>query len=271
VPELPEVETTRRGILPALKGQRVIAVTIRQRQLRYPIPARLGHNLKDQIFYDVERRGKYILLLCDVGTVIIHLGMSGSLRVVAAGVPAGRHDHIDICLANGVCLRLRDPRRFGLVLWTRGQPLQHRLLCDLGPEPLGPDFDGEYLFERSRRRRQTVKQFIMDSHCVVGVGNIYASEALFMAGIHPSRAAGRISQQRYRVLVAMIKRVLLLAITQGGTTLRDFYYGDEQPGYFAQSLQVYGREGLPCSVCGALIRQRRIGQRASYYCSACQR
>ena len=270
MPELPEVETTRCGILSSVKGQRVISVAVRQRQLRYPVPLRLKHELIGQVFDDVGRRGKYLLLACDAGTVIIHLGMSGSLRIVASGTIAGKHDHVDICLANDVCLRLRDPRRFGLVLWTRRDPLQHRLLCHLGPEPLAIDFDADYLFRRSRGRRQAIKQFIMDSHCVVGVGNIYASEALFMAGIHPARAAGRIALARYHTLVTAIKQVLQLAIARGGTTLRDFYYGDEQPGYFAQSLQVYGREGLPCLVCTTVIRQRRIGQRASYYCPACQ-
>jgi len=270
MPELPEVETTCRGISPSVKGQCVLTVTVRQRQLRYPVPSRLGRELRGQIIRDVSRRGKYLLLACDVGTMIIHLGMSGSLRLVSAGMPAGKHDHVDVCLASGLCLRLRDPRRFGLVLWTRRDPLQHRLLHHLGPEPLTTEFDGEYLFKRSRERRQSIKQFIMDSHCVVGVGNIYASESLFIAGIHPLRAAGRVSLTRYQVLVTAIKQVLQRAIAQGGTTLRDFYYGDEQPGYFAQSLQVYGREGLPCLVCATTIRQRRMGQRASYYCPACQ-
>ena len=270
MPELPEVETTRCGILPYVNGQRVVAVTVRQRQLRYPIPMRLGHELIGQEIRQVSRRGKYLLLASDAGTVIIHLGMSGSLRIVAAGTAAASHDHVDICLANKLCLRLRDPRRFGLLLWTRRDPLQHRLLRELGPEPLLSDFSGAYLFQRSRGRRQAIKSFIMDSHCVVGVGNIYASEALFLAGIHPARAAGRIALPRYQVLVDAIKQVLQQAIAQGGTTLRDFYYGDDQPGYFGQSLQVYGRAGEPCLVCAAVILQRRIGQRASYYCPVCQ-
>jgi len=271
MPELPEVETTRRGIMPHVKGRRIMAVVVRQRQLRYPVPLRLKHELKNQIVYDVVRRGKYLLLCCDAGSVIIHLGMSGSLRIVARDTVAGKHDHIDICLDNDLCLRLRDPRRFGLLLWTRRNVMQHRLLRDLGPEPLTLDFDSEYLYQRSRGRRQAIKQFIMDSHNVVGVGNIYASESLFMAGIHPLRAAGRVALPRYVVLVDAIKRVLQQAIAQGGTTLRDFYYGDEQPGYFGQSLQVYGREAQDCRVCGSGIRQRRIGQRASYYCPVCQR
>jgi formamidopyrimidine-DNA glycosylase len=270
MPELPEVETTRQGILPYLKNQRIVDLTIRQRQLRYPVPARLAHELTGQVVVDVGRRGKYLLLACETGTVIIHLGMSGSLRIVAADTAAAKHDHVDICLANGVCLRLRDPRRFGLMLWTRRDPLQHRLLRDLGPEPLAPDFNGDYLFQRSRRRRQAIKPFIMDSHCVVGVGNIYASEALFRSGIHPGRAAGRIALTRYNDLADASKQVLLQAISQGGTTLRDFYYGNDQPGYFSQSLQVYGREGLPCLVCATAIRQCRLGQRASYYCPVCQ-
>jgi len=270
MPELPEVETTRRGILAWVKGQQVVGVAIRQRQLRVPVSAQLVRELSGQQIQDVGRRGKYLLLYCETGSVIIHLGMSGSLRIVTAATAAGKHDHADICLANGYCLRLRDPRRFGLLLWTRRDPLRHRLLADLGPEPLGPDFDGDYLYRRSRGRRQAVKPFIMDSHCVVGVGNIYASEALFRAAIHPARPAGRIGLARYQDLAEAIRQVLRQAIAEGGTTLRDFYYGDEQPGYFAQSLQVYGRDGQPCVTCGAAIRQSRLGQRASYYCPACQ-
>lgn len=270
MPELPEVETTRRGIIPHIKNQRVIAVKVRQRKLRYQIPARLSTELTGQIITRVDRRGKYLLLVCDAGTVIMHLGMSGSLRVVTAATAAGKHDHIDISFANKCILRLRDPRRFGLVLWTRGDVYQHKLLRKLGPEPLGEDFNGDYLFQRSRGRRLSVKQFIMDGHCVVGVGNIYASEALHMAGIHPLRAAGRISARRYQVLGIIIKQVLEQAIAQGGTTLRDFYNADDQPGYFAQSLKVYGRAGQPCFSCLTLIVQRRLGQRASYYCPACQ-
>jgi len=270
MPELPEVETTRCGILPYVKGQRVISLIIRQRQLRYPIPLRLKHELVGQVITDVSRRGKYLLLSCDAGTLIIHLGMSGSLRIAAAGTAAARHDHVDICLANDVCLRLRDPRRFGLLLWTRRPPLQHRLLRDLGPEPFAAEFNGDYLYRRGRGRRQAVKSFIMDSHSVVGVGNIYASEALFSAAIHPARSAGRIARDRYQALAEAIKQVLQQAITRGGTTLHDFYYGDDQPGYFANRLQVYGREGNPCPICATPIRQRQIGQRSSYYCPHCQ-
>jgi len=244
---------------------------IRERRLRYPVPPRLGRELTGEVITDIGRRGKYLLLNCDSGTVIIHLGMSGSLRIVPVGTAAARHDHVDICLDNDVCLRLRDPRRFGLLLWTRRPPLQHRLLRDLGPEPFADVFDGDYLYQRSRNRRQAVKAFIMDSHCVVGVGNIYASEALFSAAIHPARSAGRIALARYQQLAAAIKQVLQQAITKGGTTLRDFYYGNNQPGYFANNLRVYGREGSPCLLCSTPIRQLQIGQRTSYYCPACQR
>jgi len=271
VPELPEVETTRRGILPYVEGQRITSVAVRQPRLRYPVPRALAAELPGQDIRSVARRGKYLLFECTHGSLIIHLGMSGSLRIVSAGTAPASHDHIDLCLASGTCLRLRDPRRFGLVLWTRRDPARHRLLRDLGPEPLSADFSADYLYRYSRGRRQAVKTLIMDSRCVVGVGNIYASEALYQAGIHPARPAGRISRQRYQILVEAIQRVLEQAIDQGGTTLRDFYYGDEQPGYFAQSLQVYGRDGQPCGRCASPIRMIRLGQRASYYCPRCQR
>jgi len=271
MPELPEVETTRRGILPYVEGQRIASVDVRQHRLRYPVPRSLGAELPGQCIKGVARRGKYLLLECTQGTLIIHLGMSGSLRIVEVGDSAAKHDHVDVCLANGHCLRLRDPRRFGLIIWTKRAVSRHRLLRDLGPEPLSEMFSADYLYQRSRGRRQAVKPFIMDSHCVVGVGNIYASEALFQAGIHPVRTAGRISAQRYLILVDAIKRVLEQAIDQGGTTLRDFYYGDDQPGYFAQSLQVYGRGGQACMRCATPIRATRLGQRASYYCPKCQR
>jgi len=271
MPELPEVETTRLGILPLVKGASVISVSVRQRQLRYPVPATLARELTGLDIQDVQRRGKYLLLITAKGAVIIHLGMSGSLRLVPHGTTAGKHDHVDICLDNQHCLRLRDPRRFGLVLWTRHPPLAHQLLCSLGPEPLSNEFTGEYLYEIGRDRRQAIKSLVMDSHRVVGVGNIYANEALFSAGIHPCRAAGRISRHRYEELVRSIRHVLQCAIIQGGTTLRDFYYGDDQPGYFAQSLQVYGRAGLECLKCGSPIKLIRQGQRATYYCTHCQR
>jgi len=272
MPELPEVETTRRGIAPHVTGRRVEKVIVRQRRLRWPVPAALDRELPGQVIASVSRRAKYLLLGTDRGTVILHLGMSGNLRLVPAAEPPGKHDHVDIVLDDGRALRLRDPRRFGAVLWTRTDPAGHQLLRDLGPEPLDEDhFDGDYLFQRSRGRRQSVKTFLMDSHTVVGVGNIYANEALFMAGIRPGIAAGRISRPRYRRLAEAVVQVLGDAIAAGGTTLRDFLASDGRPGYFAQQLRVYGRAGLPCPVCGTPIRGTRLGQRSTFYCPQCQK
>ena len=270
MPELPEVETTRRGIAPHLLGHRVQALHVRQPRLRWPVPAELATGLGGQTITSVERRGKYLLLGCARGTAILHLGMSGSLRVLPADEPPGRHDHLDIVLDDGRCLRLRDPRRFGAALWTAEPPETHPLLASLGPEPLAAAFDGEHLHACAAGRRVSVKELVMNAHVVVGVGNIYANEALFAAGIHPRRAAGRISLARYRRLAAAIKQILAAAIEQGGTTLRDFSRADGSPGYFALSLKVYGREGEACQSCGQPIRQRRIGQRSSFFCPHCQ-
>ena len=270
MPELPEVETTCRGIAPHVKGHQVAEVVLRRRKLRYPVPLTLATDLPGQQILAVERRGKYLLLLTEIGTVMIHLGMSGSLRVVDADLKPEKHDHIDIVFEHGRALRLHDPRRFGAMLWLKGDPAAHDLLAKLGPEPLSAGFDGDYLFQRSRKRKQAIKLLIMDSHVVVGVGNIYASEALFRAGIRPGIAAGKISRARYLALVDAIKAVLAEAIEQGGTTLRDFVNGEGKPGYFKQRLNVYGREGEPCGCCGSLIKQKRMGQRASYYCPTCQ-
>lgn len=270
MPELPEVETTRLGITPHVLGQCVTAVCIRQRQLRWPVPAALARQLPGQRIRDVQRRAKYLLLVTDNGTVIVHLGMSGSLRIVPDTQPVGKHDHVDIRLASGNCLRLCDPRRFGAVLWTTAPLTRHKLLKDLGPEPLAATFDGEYLFRLSRQRKVAIKNFIMDAHVVVGVGNIYANEALFLAGIHPQRAARRISRARYLRLAEAIKTVLQAAIKMGGTTLRDFVGGDGQPGYFKQTLRVYDRAGQPCHHCATPISISRIGQRSSFYCRHCQ-
>ncbi len=271
MPELPEVETTRRGIEPHLLGYSIRKVIVRNRKLRWPVPANLSGELQQQIVASVKRRGKYLLLGFDKGTLIIHLGMSGSLRILPSTCAAEKHDHVELQLSSGQCLRLRDPRRFGCVLWTRRDPLKHKLLVSLGPEPLLENFDGDYLYARSRTRKQAIKSFIMDSKVVVGVGNIYASEALFLAGIHPLRAAGRISAQRYQQLALVIKTVLAAAIKQGGTTLRDFTASDGSPGYFQQQLNVYGRAGEACTKCKQAIRQQTIAQRASYYCPHCQR
>ncbi|MDZ7803718.1 bifunctional DNA-formamidopyrimidine glycosylase/DNA-(apurinic or apyrimidinic site) lyase [Thiohalophilus sp.] len=270
MPELPEVETTRRGIAPHLLGRQVREVIVRQRQLRWPIPRNLNGLLSGQTFKTIERRGKYLLLGTEKGTLILHLGMSGSLRILPASTPTQKHDHLDIVLDNDQCLRLRDPRRFGAVLWSRADPSQHKLLKTLGPEPLSQAFTGDYLWQRSRGRKLAIKAFVMDSKIVTGVGNIYANEALFLAGIHPQRAAGRISHDRYQRLVEAIKQVLEAAIRQGGTTLRDFTASDGKPGYFRQQLHVYERECQPCHQCGQALRHRVIGQRSSYYCSHCQ-
>lgn len=270
MPELPEVETTRRGIAPHVEGHRVSEVVIRQPRLRWPIPDELPIELTGQWINSVERRAKYLLLQANSGTLILHLGMSGSLRLVPVQTPAGPHDHLDICFENR-CLRLHDPRRFGAALWTRADPAQHPLLSKLGPEPLEDAFDSAYLHGVAQGRKVAIKNLLMDSKTVVGVGNIYANESLFRAGIHPGRAVGGVSRKRLERLVACIKQVLKQAIEQGGATLRDFTREDGRPGYFAQQLQVYGREGEPCSNCGRLIKLIRLGQRASYFCSHCQR
>jgi len=270
MPELPEVETTRRGISPHIVGKTVKSVVLRHKQLRWPIPPQLKRVLPGQKVRDVSRRGKYLFLHTAVGSVIIHLGMSGSLRLTNNKEAVGKHDHVDIVFSHNCILRLRDPRRFGAVLWTRHSPQQHKLIVSLGPEPLNDEFNVEYLFRRSRKRQLAIKPFIMDSKTVVGVGNIYASEALFSAGIRPGTAAGRVSRERYRQLVLAIKEVLAAAIEAGGTTLRDFVSGEGKPGYFQQKLQVYGRAGEPCCVCGTAIKHVQQAQRATYYCPQCQ-
>lgn len=270
MPELPEVETTLRGIEPHLKNQRVARVVVRDPRLRWPVPDEVS-NADGQPVVKLQRRGKYLLLGLQNGSLLIHLGMSGSLRVLQHPADPRKHDHFDIELQNGVCLRFNDPRRFGALLWLPGEPLSHALLRDLGPEPLSGEFTAGYLYRASRGRKLAVKNFIMDGHVVVGVGNIYASEALFMAGIHPQRAAGRVSRLRYESLAAAIRDVLERAIRRGGTTLRDFVNSEGAPGYFAQELLVYGRAGSDCFQCGGKISQKVIGQRSSYYCPACQR
>lgn len=270
MPELPEVETTRRGIERHLSGKKVVDVIVRQRALRWPIPKSLARHIKNKKIMAVERRGKYLLIEFDSGTLMIHLGMSGSLRVLAKDSPAEKHDHFDLVLSSGKCLRLRDPRRFGSVLWADDWQ-RHDLIKELGPEPLSAEFNAVYLYAQSRKRKVAVKNFIMNSHIVVGVGNIYASEALFRAAIRPTRLAGKISKADAVKLVKVIKDVLQEAIKQGGTTLRDFTASDGKPGYFKQQLAVYGREGEPCLHCKTKIKQVTIGQRASYYCPSCQK
>lgn len=270
MPELPEVETTRRGIERHLLQQSVQGVILRQRSLRWPVPEELEQQLPGCTVQTVQRRGKYLLLDCGRGHVLIHLGMSGSLRVLPAETPAQKHDHLDIVLSNGQCLRYHDPRRFGCVLWTTQPVAEHPLLATLGPEPLSDEFDGAYLYQAVNGRRVPIKTLIMDSHVVVGVGNIYANESLFLSGILPNRAANRISAKSCERLVEQIKQVLAAAIEQGGTTLRDFTNSDGKPGYFAQQLHVYGRENEACPHCAAPIKRKVISQRATYYCTHCQ-
>jgi len=270
MPELPEVETTRRGIAPHLLGRRITGATLRRPDLRWPIPEAIRDELPGQRIEAVERRAKYLLLRAQTGSAILHLGMSGCLRVLPGGTPAAPHDHVDLAIEGGSLLRLTDPRRFGALLWQAHGKV-HPLLADLGPEPLSAAFDGRHLHALSRGRRGPVKTFLMDQSVVVGVGNIYAAESLFLAGIDPRRAAGRVSRERYDRLAEAVKRILTHAIARGGTTLRDFLNPDGAPGYFEQELLAYGREGQPCRTCGTPLRGLRIGQRASAWCPACQR
>ncbi|MEY6431809.1 bifunctional DNA-formamidopyrimidine glycosylase/DNA-(apurinic or apyrimidinic site) lyase [Thioalkalicoccus limnaeus] len=271
MPELPEVETACRGLRPHLTGARILALSVRDRRLRYPIPDHTERMVAGQGILAVRRRAKYLLFELEQGTLLVHLGMSGSLRLVPASMPPGSHDHLDLRLDTGQTLRFHDPRRFGLLLWTPEPPERHPLLRDLGPEPLDPGFAGDHLYRVARGRRLAVKPFIMDARILVGVGNIYANEALYQSGIHPARPAGRIALARYRRLADAIVSVLGAAIAQGGTSLRDFVQEDGRPGYFAVSLKVYGRDGQACPGCGRTIMQRRIGQRSSFFCSRCQR
>lgn len=270
MPELPEVETTRKGIAPYVVGEVVKDIIIRERQLRWPIPATLKRSLKNQLIRKLRRRAKYLLFYTDKGCMILHLGMSGSLKILDNNIPHEKHDHVDIIFESGHILRYHDPRKFGSILWTKGEPLEHKLISHLGSEPLNDEFNAEYLFSHSRKRTKAIKTYIMDSHIVVGVGNIYASEALFRAGIKPTKKAGSVSKARYEKLVTEIKNVLAEAIKKGGTTLRDFFNSDGKPGYFSQELQVYNREGEPCKKCKRQIKMIRLGQRSTFYCSHCQ-
>lgn len=269
MPELPEVEVSRLGVLPYLQDNVISKVVVRERRLRWPIPNEVAQ-VEGHKVVAVKRRAKYLLIETQVGTLILHLGMSGKLRVIDANVPLVKHDHVDIVLATGKCLRFNDPRRFGAFLFQA--PNEHmNLLAHLGPEPLTDAFDDTRLFTLSRGKKSPVKTFIMDNAVVVGVGNIYANEALFLAGISPTRQAGNISLARYKVLTHTIKQVLAKAIEQGGTTLKDFAQTDGNPGYFAQQLNVYGRKGEPCVHCGQAIASKVIGQRNTFYCKRCQR
>ena len=274
MPELPEVEVTRRGIGPSLTGSRVSGVIARTPALRYPLPENLGRTLSGHSLEAVSRRGKYLLLDFGHGHLLIHLGMSGSLRLVPASLAATAHDHFDLVFAikgRSVALRLRDPRRFGAILWLRGDPLQHPLLAALGVEPLTDEFNAAWLKSQLAGLSAAIKPTLMDSHRVVGIGNIYASESLFRAGIDPRTAAGQISLKRLQRLVPAIKATLTAAIEAGGSSLRDFIHSDGSSGYFQQQYFVYGRSGLPCRVCGRPIRELRQGQRATFFCGRCQR
>lgn len=271
MPELPEVETTRRGIAPALLGRRIVRVVVRERRLRWPLPPGFARRVAGRRVTAVGRRAKYLLVATDGGTLIAHLGMSGTLCLVDGRTPACAHDHVDFLLDSGRSLRFNDPRRFGSLHWVAGDPAAHPLLTGLGPEPLEPAFDGDVLWRRARGRRVVIKQFVMDSRVVAGVGNIYASEALFRAGIRPGIAAGRLSRARMERLASAIREVLEEAVAAGGTTVRDYVTADGTPGWFRQELHVYERAGQPCRRCGKRIRHRRHGQRSTYYCPTCQR
>lgn len=271
MPELPEVETTRLGLLPKIKGRRIAEVVVRDRRLRWPIPRNFEKMLVGQVVSDVHRRGKYLLWDCGTGFVLSHLGMSGSLRILQAGDAPTTHDHVDILFEERLIIRYHDPRRFGAMLWLAGRKLEHPLLDKLGPEPLSPTFDGDYLYTASRGRRTSIKEFIMNGHVVVGVGNIYASESLFMAGINPKRHAGTISRARCIKLAESIKQTLANAIRAGGSSLRDYVQADGELGYFQSQAQVYDRDRLPCNTCGSLIRSLRQGQRSTYFCPTCQK
>lgn len=270
MPELPEVETTKNGITPHILHKTVAQVIVRHPTLRWPIPKNLSELLTLHTVTAIERRGKYILLTINHGTLILHLGMSGVLRIVQNDTPVAKHDHVDIQFKNGTCLRFSDPRRFGCVLWTDEDPRQHDLLKSLAPEPLAREFNAEYLFAKSRKKTVSAKQFLMNNHHVVGVGNIYANEALFAAGVSPKRKAGKLTLNESTMLVTEIKKVLRKAIKFGGTTLKDFTNSDGKPGYFRNELQVYGRGGEPCPKCGTTLKEIRQGGRATVYCGKCQ-
>lgn len=269
MPELPEVETVRRGLAPHLLGQKIHNVLVRQYSLRWPIPDDFCEVLEGQTFKDIDRRGKYLLMHLTHGTLIAHLGMSGSFRLCAPNIPFKKHDHVIITLDNQT-LRYHDPRRFGSLHWTTDQPLTHALLAKLGPEPLCDSFTAQYLFEMLNRRKKAVKSCLMDHHLVVGVGNIYAAEALFKAGVRPDRSACTVTLEEAKKLHTHIRYLLKKAIDQGGTTLRDFVNADDQPGYFQQTLAVYGRAREPCRVCNTRLESMIIGQRSSVFCPKCQ-
>jgi formamidopyrimidine-DNA glycosylase len=270
MPELPEVETIRRGIAPHIEGRTISSVVIRERRLRWPITPGLKQKLCGNRVARLYRRGKYLLLTMPGGVLLIHLGMSGRLRILPELLTPEKHDHVDIIFAGGPVLRYTDPRRFGCMLWVTRDPLKHSLLAGLGPEPLEKAFDGQYLFDVSRGKKLPVKSLVMDSHIVVGVGNIYANEALFLAAISPLTPAGSLTRKGATKLAKAIKKVLKMALKSGGTTLKDFVSAEGKPGYFQQQLSVYGRGGLPCVICGTTLTESRMASRSTVYCVVCQ-
>jgi len=270
MPELPEVETTRAGIEPYILNKSVLSMSLRRRDLRWPVSEALPDVILHQKIARVNRRGKYLLLETPLGTLIAHLGMSGSMRIVSQAEPLKKHDHWDLCFVDGTILRYNDPRRFGALFWEAESWEKHELITHLGPEPLTDAFNADYLFQATRGRTLAIKNHIMDSKTVVGVGNIYAAESLFHAGIHPGMQAKKLTKKRSKKLVEEIKRVLDTAIKSGGTTLRDYVNGNGQPGYFQQELWVYGREGQRCKICGNKLQNQKMGQRATVFCTCCQ-
>ncbi len=271
MPELPEVETTRRGLEPHARARRIVALELYERRLRWPVPRSLAGALAGRRIRRVGRRAKYLLLHLDGGTLLLHLGMSGNLRAVPSDTPRLKHDHFDLVLDSGIALRFNDPRRFGSLIYTTGEPGEHALLRRLAPEPFDAAFDADYLYRVTRGRRVAVKVLLMNSQLVVGVGNIYASEALFRAGIRPQRRAASLSRRECARLVRAIRTVLAAAIRAGGTTLRDYLGTDGSPGYFRQRLYVYERKGEPCRRCRGKVRALTQGQRSTYYCPTCQK
>lgn len=274
MPELPEVETTKNGIAPHINQKQIQNVIVRQPQLRWPVPANIGVLLAGAKVKDIQRRAKYLLLHCEgetaTGWLMIHLGMSGNLRVVERDAIVQKHDHVDLVFSDGTTLRYQDPRRFGCILWLGEDKDSHKLLAKLGPEPLSDDFHADYLYHKAKNRKVAVKQFVMTQEVVTGIGNIYANEALFKAGIHPQQPAGDVPLGQFAIFVEAAKATLAKAIEQGGTTLKDFVGGDGKPGYFQQSLLVYGRDGLPCTRCNEELKMIRLNGRASVFCPSCQ-
>jgi len=270
MPELPEVETTRLGLALHILKQKIVQIIVRQPRLRWPVPDAI-HRAEGQTIHAISRRGKYLIIHVKKGFILVHLGMSGCLRVIESSIPVNKHDHVDVILQNKLLLRFTDPRRFGAFLWTEDDITTHPLLTQLGPEPLSNDLNTDYFLTATRNTKRAIKEVLMDSHMVVGIGNIYAQEALFQARINPLRAANTIEAARYQLLIAEIKTLLAYAIARGGTTLRDFLSADGKPGYFKQELKVYGRGGEPCSACNKILVLIKQQNRATVYCKNCQK